>query len=116
VIHPSWNGPRLNVEQGDLGDPAHIAKAVDGADAVVSAYGPPMEATQELVEKVPRRPGESPQPPGQPTAADVERGKLELLLACQLIDSGKLPEAGCHRKAHRDSLGILKTSRSMDLS
>jgi uncharacterized protein len=35
--------------QGDLSDPAKIAGIVRGADAVVSAYGPPPDQTAEII-------------------------------------------------------------------
>jgi putative NADH-flavin reductase len=39
----------VNVIQGDLSDPAKIAGIVKGADAVVSAYGPPPDKTAEII-------------------------------------------------------------------
>jgi uncharacterized protein len=39
----------VNVIQGDLSDPAKIAGIVKGADAVVSAYGPPPDKTTEII-------------------------------------------------------------------
>ena len=40
---------RVDVIQGDLSDPAKIAGIVKGADAVVSAYGPPPDKTTEII-------------------------------------------------------------------
>jgi putative NADH-flavin reductase len=39
----------VDVIQGDLSDPAKIAGIVKGADAVVSAYGPPPDKTNEII-------------------------------------------------------------------
>jgi uncharacterized protein len=39
----------VDVIQGDLSDPAKIAGIVRGADAVVSAYGPPPDQTAEII-------------------------------------------------------------------
>jgi putative NADH-flavin reductase len=39
----------VDVIQGDLGDPAKVAGIVKGADAVVSAYGPPPDKTTEII-------------------------------------------------------------------
>jgi len=43
------NLKNVNVIQGDLSDPAEIAGIVKGADAVVSAYGPPPDKTAEII-------------------------------------------------------------------
>ena len=39
----------VDVIQGDLSDPAKVAGIVKGADAVVSAYGPPPDKTTEII-------------------------------------------------------------------
>ena len=39
----------VDVIQGDLSDPAKIAGIVKGADAVISAYGPPPDKTTEII-------------------------------------------------------------------
>jgi uncharacterized protein len=39
----------VSAVQGDLSDPAKIAGIVKGADAVVSAYGPPPDKTTEII-------------------------------------------------------------------
>jgi hypothetical protein len=43
-------GAGLTVQQGDLSSVDAIAKAIDGAQVVVSAYGPPADKAEELVE------------------------------------------------------------------
>lgn len=49
--HPEKLTPRpgLTVHKGDLSDTAAIAEAIGGAAAVVSAYGPPPNKTEDLV-------------------------------------------------------------------
>jgi hypothetical protein len=50
--HPDKLSPAagLTVQQGDLSSVDAIAKAIDGAEVVVSAYGPPPNKPEELVE------------------------------------------------------------------
>lgn len=43
-------GPGLTVQQGDLSSVEAIAKAIAGAEAVISAYGPPTDKPEEAVE------------------------------------------------------------------
>jgi putative NADH-flavin reductase len=52
VRHPEKLAPHagLTVQQGDLSSVGGIAKAIDGAQAVVSAYGPPPDKPEELIE------------------------------------------------------------------
>ncbi len=52
VRHPEKlaSAPGLTVQQGDLSSVEAIAKAIDGAEVVVSAYAPPLEKTGELAE------------------------------------------------------------------
>src|SRR3984893_16826544 len=47
--------PRLRIVTADVMDPASIPPAVDGADAVLSAVGPPRHrSTTRIHERVPR--------------------------------------------------------------
>jgi putative NADH-flavin reductase len=50
--HPEKLSPaaRLTVQRGDLSSVDAIAKAIDGTQAVVSAYGPPPDKPEELLE------------------------------------------------------------------
>jgi hypothetical protein len=50
--HPEKLTPAagLTVQQGDLSSVDAIAKTIDGAEVVVSAYGPPPDKPEELVE------------------------------------------------------------------
>ncbi len=42
-------GPDVVVRQDDLSDPKTIATAIDGAEAVISAYGPPKDNPDAIV-------------------------------------------------------------------
>jgi putative NADH-flavin reductase len=42
-------GPGVTVTQGDLSDPAKIAAAINGAEALISAYGPPQNNVDAIV-------------------------------------------------------------------
>lgn len=46
--------PGLKAEHGDLSSSAAIAKAIEGAHAVVSAYGPPHDKPGELIDVIAR--------------------------------------------------------------
>ncbi len=55
--HPEKLAPRsgLTIHKGDLSDTAAIAEAIGGATAVVSAYGPPADKPEQLVEVTKRQ-------------------------------------------------------------
>ena len=75
----------------DLSDVAHIAHVIRGADAVVSAYAPPGEATDELV-GVCERLAEAIEQTGVPRLLVVGgAGVLKVAPETTLIQSGKLP-------------------------
>jgi len=84
--------PGVLVKQDDLSEPKQIAAAINGADAVISAYAPPQEdpdaivgATQRLIDAL-----------GAGTSARliVVGGARGLFVApgVRLVDSGYLPE------------------------
>jgi putative NADH-flavin reductase len=86
---PAANG--VDVKQDDLSDARRTADVIRGADAVISAYAPPANDTDELV-GVTRRQVEAVR------AAGVDRllvvggaGGLEVAPGVSLIDSGHLP-------------------------
>ena len=113
VRNPAKLNPQagLTIRTGDLSDAGKVAEAVQGTEAVVSAYGPGLNspgdlvgATERLVAGIKR--------------AGVKRllmvggaGSLEVAPGVQLIDSGYLPEEWKPiALAHRDALEILKAS------
>ena len=101
----------VNVVKGDVTDEASVAKAVQGADAVISAYAPPqkqenllLNATRTLIAGMAK--------------AGVRRlivvggaGSLEIAPGVQLVDIPQFPEEWkAIARAHRDVLPILKQS------
>jgi uncharacterized protein len=81
----------VTARQDDLSDVQHTADVVRGADAVISAYGPPANDTDELV-------GVTQRQIKAVRAAGVDRllvvggaGGLEVAPGVSLIDSGHLP-------------------------
>jgi uncharacterized protein len=105
-------GPDVLVRKDNLSDPKSIAAAIDGADAVVSAYGPPKDdadaivgVTERLIEAVSQRPGTRLVVVGGAGGLNVEPGVT-------LLESGYLPEA-FHPivKAHIKTYGVLRASK-----
>lgn len=101
----------VTVEQDDLSDAHRTAEVVRGADAVISAYAPPANDTDELV-GVTRRQVEAVRVAGVDRLLVVGgAGGLEVAPGVSLIDSGHLPEpylpiASSHVKA----LEVLRNS------
>lgn len=101
----------VSLRQDDLSDPQRIAAAIEGADAVVSAYAPPhndtdaiVGVTQRQVEALSR---------GAKTRLVVVGGAggLNVAPGVTLVDSGHLPEAYLPiARAHVKALNILKAS------
>lgn len=105
-------GPDVLVRKDDLSDPKSIAAAIDGADAVVSAYGPPKDdvdaivgVTERLIEAVSQRPGTR-------LVVVGGAGGLNVAPGVTLLESGYLPEA-FHPivKAHIKTFDVLRTSK-----
>ena len=108
----SKSGPSVLAKQDDLSDATHIATAIDGAEALVSAYRPPQDepdaivgVTQRQVEAI-----------GHRAAARLivvgGAGGLYVAPGVTLVDSGYLPEP--YRpiaRAHVKALNVLKASK-----
>lgn len=103
--------PGLTTETGDLNDVAAITRAIKGADAVISAYAPPMDAVEELV-AVTKRLTDAVKVAGEPRLLMVGgAGSLEVEPGVQLVDTPSLPEAWRPiALAHRGALQVLKSS------
>lgn len=109
----------LTVEQGDLDDTGEIAEAIGGADAVVSAYGPPagkeeeiVPVTQRLIEAV-REVSQHVSSSGRAPRLVVVGGaaSLEVAPGVTLLSSGKLPEQWRPiAEAHSRVLDLLRRS------
>jgi len=105
-------GPDVVVKQDDLSDPKTIAAAIDGAEAVVSAYGPPKDnpdailgVTERQIEAVSRQPGTR-------LLVVGGAGGLNVAPGVTLLESGYLPEA-FHPivKAHINTFNLLRASK-----
>jgi uncharacterized protein len=106
--HP---GPEVLVKQDDLSDPKKIAAAIDGADAVISAYAPPQDDPEEIV-AVTQRQVEALNHGSKARLIVVGgAGGLNVAPGVTLVDSGHLPEAYLPiANAHIKALGVLKAS------
>jgi len=114
VRNPAWfeaGSPGVKVVQGDVLDPAGVAEAVAGHDAVISAVGPGqgrpemlVDAARSLIQGVKQ--------------AGVRRlvvvggaGSLEVVPGVQLVDAPDFPAAWrAPALAHRDALAVYRTS------
>lgn len=103
--------PGTPVKQDDLSDAAKTAETIRGADAVISAYAPPADATDELI-GVTERQVEAVKKAGVDRLLVVGgAGGLEVAPGVSLIASGHLPApwlpiATSHVKAYE----VLKRS------
>ncbi|MGB6489056.1 MAG: NAD(P)-dependent oxidoreductase [Steroidobacteraceae bacterium] len=105
-------GPDVAVKQDDLSDPKTIAAAIDGAEAVVSAYGPPKDnpdailgVTERQIEAVSRHPGTR-------LVVVGGAGGLNVAPGVTLLESGYLPEAFYPIvKAHIKTFSLLRASK-----
>lgn len=103
--------PGLAVETGDLSDVDAITQAIRGSDAVISAYGPPMDAIEELV-AVTKRLADAVKNAAVPHLLVVGgAGSLEVAPNVELVDTPSFPEAAKPIAfAHRGALQVLKSS------
>jgi uncharacterized protein len=102
----------VTVKADDLSNPDAIAAIIKGADAVVSAYAPPADKTDALLD-VTRRQIEAVKKAGGGTRLLVVGGAglLEVAPGVTLIQSGHLPaEYLPIATSHEKALGILRTS------
>ncbi len=103
----------VKVEQGDLSDPDKIAQAVRGADAVISAYGPPPDKVELLLDTT-RAILQGLAKAGNPRFLMVGgAASLQVAPGVTLLDSGHLPEQWKGiATAHRDALQLLQASEA----
>jgi putative NADH-flavin reductase len=101
----------VKVVKGDMTDEKSVTQTVRGADAVVSAYAPPVTEVKALIPAIQSL-------VAGVTKAGVKRlivvggaGSLEVAPGVQLVDAGHLPDEWKGiALAHRDVLPILKSS------
>jgi putative NADH-flavin reductase len=106
--HP---GPGVEIKQDDLSDPTKITAAVDGAEAVVSAYAPPQDDVEAIVAVTQR------QVAALNHGADTRlivvggAGTLHVAPGVTLADSGYVPEPFLPiARAHVRALNVLRAS------
>jgi putative NADH-flavin reductase len=95
----------------DISDVTRTAEVIRGADAVISAYAPPPDNTEELA-AVTRRLVEAIALSGVPRLLMVGgAGSLEVAPGLSLLDSGKLPPEWVPiARAHTHALEVLRMS------
>jgi putative NADH-flavin reductase len=109
--NPEKLPPTVKSKRGDLSNVDAIASVIAGADAVVSAYAPPPEDTDQLV-VVTERLIAAVKKAGNPRVIVVGgAGSLEVAPGVTLIASGHLPEAWLPiAKSHEKALKLLQAS------
>jgi uncharacterized protein len=101
----------ISTKKDDLSDVSKVAAAIQGADAVISAYGPPQDNTEEIVD-VTQRLVEAVKQAGRPRLLVVGgAGGLNVAPGVSLLDSGYLPDAYKPiAKSHVRALNVLRAS------
>jgi uncharacterized protein len=104
--------PNLTIKQGDVHSAAAIAANIQGADAVVSAYGPPpddtdqlLAVTQNFIDAI-KQVGTSGKAPRFLYVGGA--ASLEVAPGVTLLESGHLPpEWQPIAKSHSDALNLI---------
>jgi uncharacterized protein len=101
----------ISTNKDDLSDVSKTAEVIRGADAVISAYGPPQDNTEEIVE-VTQRLVDAVKRGGSPRLIVVGgAGGLNVAPGVTLIDSGFLPDAYKPiAKSHVRAMNVLRAS------
>jgi putative NADH-flavin reductase len=101
----------ISTKKDDLSDVSKTAEAIRGADAVISAYGPPQDNTEEIVE-VTQRLVDAVKRGGSPRLVVVGgAGGLDVAPGVTLLDSGYLPDAYKPiAESHVRALDVLRSS------
>jgi uncharacterized protein len=101
----------ISTKTDDLSDVSKTAEVIRGADAVISAYGPPQDNTEEIVE-ITQRLVDAVKRAGSPRLVVVGgAGGLNVAPGVTLIDSGYLPDAYKPiAKSHVRALNVLQSS------
>ena len=102
----------LVVGADDLSNAAKTAEVITGADAVISAYGPPLDKSDELVQ-VTKLLVEAVAQSGVPRLLMVGgAGSLEVAPGVSLIESGHLPPDWLPiARSHSVALDVLRSSK-----
>ncbi|MGO8829931.1 MAG: NAD(P)-dependent oxidoreductase [Steroidobacteraceae bacterium] len=101
----------ITSKKDDLSDVNRTTEAIRGVDAVISAYGPPQDKTDEIVE-VTQRQVEAVKRAGTPRLLVVGgAGGLNVAPGVTLLESGYLPDAYKPiAKSHVRALKVLEAS------
>lgn len=107
--------PNLTIKQGDVDSAAAIAANIKGADAVVSAYAPPADDTDQILPvtqnfiEVIKQVGVSGKAPRFLYVGGA--ASLEVAPGVTLLDSGHLPaQWQAIARSHSDALALIKKS------
>ena len=104
-------GSDVVIKQDDLSDPKKIAAAVNGADAVISAYAPPQDDVDAIVAVTQRQVEALNHGSNVRLIVVGGAGGLNVAPGVTLIDSGYLPEPFLPiAKAHTKALNVLRAS------
>jgi len=105
-------GPGVQVKQDDLSDPKKIAAAVDGAEAVISAYAPPQNDVRALVGVTQRQVEALGQKPKARLIVVGGAGGLNVAPGIMLVDSPYFPEPYQPiARAHVEAFNVLRASK-----
>ena len=107
----SQPAPGVLITQDDLSDSKKIAAAVDGAEAVISAYAPPQDDVDAIVGVTQRQVAALNHGSNARLIVVGGAGSLNVAPGVTLVDSGYLPEPYLPiAKAHVKALNVLRAS------
>ncbi len=111
VRNPEKLAMGIKSQQDDLSSIDRIAEIIRGADAVISAYAPPDDDTDQLIQ-VTRHQIEAVRSVGVPRLMVVGgAGSLEVTPGVTILSSGRLPEQWVPiAKSHASALQLLESS------
>jgi putative NADH-flavin reductase len=104
---------RTDVETraGDVLDPHGVTETAKGSDAVISAYAPPEDATNKLVDATRTLLSSLKQAGVQRFVMVGGAGNLEVAPGLPIVDTPKFPpEWKSHGLAHKEALALLRAS------
>lgn len=105
------SGRRVDVKQDDLSDPTKIAAAVDGAEALISAYAPPQDDVDAIVGVTQRQVEALSQKANVRLVVVGGAGGLQVAPGVMLVDSEYFPEPYQPiARAHVKAMNVLRAS------
>jgi hypothetical protein len=101
----------VEIRAGDVLDPHSVLETAKRADAVISAYAPPEDATQKLVEATRSLLSALEQTGIQRFLMVGGAGNLEVAPGVRIVDTPKFPPQWIsHGLAHKEALSVLQQS------